>query len=134
MTNSDIIDNFQVQYKHGAGTLKVSESQEEVIQSQGSLGQTSVSPSTVELAQLQILHRARKRKLEEVTNEFSRKEKEYERQMRVMNHKLALMKGTLSLYFIPTPLATFFSYFSSFFFISYSRSYFISLLISISYS
>ena len=60
------------------------------------LGQTSVSPSTVELAQLQILHRARKRKLEEVTNELARKEKEYERQIRVLNHQLALMKGTLS--------------------------------------
>jgi uncharacterized protein YigA (DUF484 family) len=58
------------------------------------LGQTSVSASTVELAQLQILHRARKRKLEEITNELAQKEKDYERQIRVLNHQLALMKGT----------------------------------------
>jgi phosphatidate phosphatase PAH1 len=73
----------------------MTESQHEEIESQVMLGNTSVSASTVELAQLQILHRARKRKLEELTNELARKEKDYERQIRVLNHQLALMKGTL---------------------------------------
>jgi hypothetical protein len=73
----------------------MTESQHEEIESQVMLGNTSVSASTVELAQLQILHRARKRKLEELTNELARKEKDHERQIRVLNHQLALMKGTL---------------------------------------
>ena len=87
-----MIDDFKVQYKRGAD---VTESQHDAIQSQVMLGQTSVSPSTVELAQLQILHRARKRKLEGLTNELAGKEKVHERQIRVLNHQLALMKGTL---------------------------------------
>ncbi|XP_028402524.1 centrosomal protein of 152 kDa-like [Dendronephthya gigantea] len=91
-TGSDMIDDFKVHYKRGEN-LQVTESQHEAIQNEALLGHTSVSPSTVELAQLQILHRARKRKLEEVTNELQRKEKDYERQIRVLNHQLALMKG-----------------------------------------
>ena len=91
---SDIIDDFKVQYKRGT-TLDVTESQHEAIQHQAMLGQTSVSPSTVELAQLQILHRARKRKLEELTNELASKEKDYERKLRVLNHQLALVKGAV---------------------------------------
>lgn len=92
-----MIDDFKVQYKRG-GNLDFTESQHEAIQNEALSGHTSVSPSTVELAQLQILHRARKRKLEEVTNEFQRKEKDYERQIRVLNHKLALMKGNIFCY------------------------------------
>ena len=73
----------------------MTESQQEAIQQQAMLGQTSISHSTLELAQLQILHRARKRKLEELTNELASKEKDYERKIRVLNHQLALMKGAL---------------------------------------
>lgn len=73
--------------------MDATESQHEAIQHHVTLGQTSVSPSTVELAQLQILHRARKRKLEELTTELASKEKEYERKIRILNHQLTLMKG-----------------------------------------
>ena len=88
-----MIDDYKVQYKRG-GMLEVTDSQQEVIKNQVMQGEASVSPSTLELAQLQILHRARKRKLEDLTNEFSKKEEDYERQIRVLNHQLALMKGS----------------------------------------
>ena len=44
--------------------------------------------------QLEILYRARGRKIEELSQELEEKKDEFGRQLRVLNHQLALVKGT----------------------------------------
>lgn len=68
-------------------------------QQQSMLDEASGSSSTVEMAQLKILHDARKRKLEELAKEMASKEKDYERQIRVLKHQLALAKGIYEICF-----------------------------------
>lgn len=45
-------------------------------------------------SQLEILYRARGRKIEELSQQLEEKEEEFGKQIRMLNHQLALIKGT----------------------------------------
>ena len=89
----DVNDTFKVQYTRNK-SVDVSDSQKEIKEGEKTDRQSSIEPPSSELAQLQVLHRARGRKLEELSTELALKEKGYERQIRILDHQLSLVKGT----------------------------------------
>ena len=92
--NNDMNDNFKVLYTRGK-LLDDKNGGTNVIEHEGAGEARVMPPPGSELAQLQVLHQARGRKLEELTKEMELKENDYEKQIRILNHQLALMKGAL---------------------------------------